>query len=68
MDVLHIGNASGLGGLSVWEEGNRLPLMTPGGKGDEDRAPDPGPGAAVAGQVNSPQGQPGNTGRLEMSA
>ena len=34
MDVLHIGNASGLGGLSVWEEANRLPLMTPGGKGD----------------------------------
>ncbi len=34
MDVLHIGNASGLGGLSVWEDGNRLPLIQPGGKGD----------------------------------
>jgi hypothetical protein len=34
MDVLHIGNASGLGGLSIWEDGNRLPLIMPGGKGD----------------------------------
>jgi Domain of unknown function (DUF4861) len=34
MDVLHVGNASGLGGLSIWEDGNRLPLVIPGGKGD----------------------------------
>jgi len=34
MDILHIGNASGLGGLSIWEDGNRLPLVVPGGKGE----------------------------------
>jgi hypothetical protein len=34
MDVLHVGNASGLGGLSVWEGEKRLPLTAPGGKGD----------------------------------
>ncbi len=33
MDVLHVGDASGLGGLSIWEDGNRLPLIIPGGKG-----------------------------------
>jgi hypothetical protein len=34
MDVLNVGNASGLGGLSIWEDGNRLPLIIPGGKGE----------------------------------
>jgi hypothetical protein len=33
MDVLHVGDASGLGGLSIWEDGHRLPLVNPGGKG-----------------------------------
>jgi hypothetical protein len=33
MDVLHVGNASGLGGLSIWEGDKRLPLYMPEGKG-----------------------------------
>jgi hypothetical protein len=33
MDVLHVGAASGLGGLSIWEGENRLPVIMPEGKG-----------------------------------
>ena len=33
MDVLHVGAASGLGGLSIWEGERRLPVIMPGGKG-----------------------------------
>jgi hypothetical protein len=31
MDVLAAGSSSGLGGISLWEGANRIPLMTPGG-------------------------------------
>ncbi len=34
MDVLRVGEASGLGGLSIWEEENRIPVQNPAGKGD----------------------------------
>lgn len=33
MDVLHVGAASGLGGLSIWEGEKRLPVNMPEGKG-----------------------------------
>ncbi len=34
MDVLNVGAASGLGGLSLWEGERRLPVTMPGGKGE----------------------------------
>ncbi len=34
MDVLHVGEASGLGGLSIWEGESRIPAIMPGGKGE----------------------------------
>jgi hypothetical protein len=34
MDILHVGNASGLGGISLWEGEVRIPAMNLGGKGD----------------------------------
>lgn len=33
MGVLHAGRASGLGGISVWEDGTLLPVRNPDGKG-----------------------------------
>ena len=34
MDILHVGDASGLGGISLWEGEKRVPAMNIGGKGD----------------------------------
>jgi len=34
MDILKIGEASGLGGISLWEGETRIPAMNPLGKGD----------------------------------
>lgn len=34
MDVLQVGKASGLGGISIWEDGERIPVQNPGGKGE----------------------------------
>ncbi len=34
MDILKIGSASGLGGISLWEGETRIPAMNPLGKGD----------------------------------
>lgn len=34
MDILHVGEASGLGGISLWEGERRLSTINPGGKGD----------------------------------
>jgi hypothetical protein len=33
MDILHVGNASGLGGISLWEGDNRISTVNPAGKG-----------------------------------
>ena len=33
MDILHVGEASGLGGINVWEGENRLSTINPAGKG-----------------------------------
>ncbi len=33
MDILHVGNASGIGGISVFDGARRIPAMNPGGKG-----------------------------------
>ena len=34
MDVLHVGEASGIGGLNIWEDDVLVPVRNPGGKGD----------------------------------
>jgi hypothetical protein len=34
MDVLRVGQASGLGGLTIWEDGAPVPIRNPGGKGE----------------------------------
>jgi hypothetical protein len=34
MDILHVGAASGLGGISLWEGDARIPAMNPENKGD----------------------------------
>ena len=34
MDVLHVGTSSGLGGIGIWEGGNYIPVMNPGGEGN----------------------------------
>ena len=34
MDVLQVGKASGLGGISLWEDGERISVQNPGGKGE----------------------------------
>jgi hypothetical protein len=34
MDILHVGNASGLGGISLWEGDTRLSTVNPAGKGE----------------------------------
>ena len=34
MDVLRIGQASGLGGITIWEDGVPVPVRNPGGKGE----------------------------------
>jgi len=34
MDILHVGEASGLGGISLWEGDKRIPAMNIGGRGD----------------------------------
>ncbi|MHB9028675.1 MAG: DUF4861 family protein [Candidatus Latescibacterota bacterium] len=34
MDALHVGESSGLGGISIWEGDARIPAMNPAGKGD----------------------------------
>jgi len=33
MDILHVGNASGLGGISIWEGETRISTINPAGKG-----------------------------------
>ena len=33
MDVLHVGRSSGLGGISIWEDDERIPVMNPAGEG-----------------------------------
>ena len=33
MDVLHVGESSGLGGISIWEGDKRIPVMNPAGGG-----------------------------------
>ncbi len=33
MDILHVGEASGLGGISLWEGDNRISTINPAGKG-----------------------------------
>ncbi len=38
MDILHVGDASGLGGLSLWEGDNRIPTVNPAGKGPNQYA------------------------------
>ncbi len=35
MDILHVGDASGLGGISLWEGENRISTVNPAGKGIE---------------------------------
>ncbi len=34
MDILHVGDASGLGGISLWEGDNRISTINPAGKGE----------------------------------
>jgi len=34
MDILHVGDAAGLGGISLWEGENRLSTVNPAGKGE----------------------------------
>ncbi|MBN1290781.1 MAG: DUF4861 family protein [Candidatus Latescibacteria bacterium] len=34
MDVLHVGQSSGLGGISIWNDSERIPVMNPVGKGN----------------------------------
>jgi hypothetical protein len=34
MDILHVGDASGLGGISLWEGDNRVSTVNPAGKGE----------------------------------
>jgi hypothetical protein len=38
MDILHVGNASGLGGISLWEGENRISTINPAGKGENQYA------------------------------
>ncbi len=33
MDILHVGDASGLGGINIWEGENRISTVNPAGKG-----------------------------------
>ena len=51
MDILHVGDASGLGGISLWEGENRASTVNPAGKGGnqyERRVIASGPVRAVA--------------------
>ena len=51
MDVLHVGNASGLGGISLWEGETRISAVNPAGKGEnkyERKVVAAGPVRAVA--------------------
>jgi hypothetical protein len=51
MDILHVGDASGLGGISLWEGENRISTVNPAGKGDnqyERKVIAAGPVRAVA--------------------
>lgn len=73
MDVMHVGPSSGLGGLSIWENGNRIPAFMPGGKGDlkiERRVVARGPvRAMVRADISGLKGEQGEYRlRLEMSA
>jgi hypothetical protein len=34
MDILSVGPASGLGGITIWEDGAPVPVRNPGGKGE----------------------------------
>lgn len=38
MDILHVGNASGLGGISLWEGENRISTINPAGEGPNQYA------------------------------
>ena len=38
MDILHVGNASGLGGISLWEGDTRISTVNPAGKGENQYA------------------------------
>ena len=38
MDILHVGNASGLGGISLWEGETRISTVNPAGKGENQYA------------------------------
>jgi hypothetical protein len=38
MDVLHVGSASGLGGISLWEGDARISTVNPAGKGENQYA------------------------------
>ena len=51
MDILHVGAASGLGGINIWEGENRISTVNPAGKGSnqyERRVIAAGPVRAVA--------------------
>jgi hypothetical protein len=51
MDILHVGDASGLGGINLWEGENRISTVNPAGKGEnqyERKVISAGPVRAVA--------------------
>jgi hypothetical protein len=51
MDILHVGDASGLGGISLWEGDSRISTINPAGKGEnvyERKVIAAGPVRAVA--------------------